>query len=126
MRSRTSSFSFRDKPRNLREVGEQLGANLVVEGSVLRSGNRLRINAQIVQVAGDVPLWSERFDRELKDVFAIQDEISRAIVNRLRLTLGTGQRRYNTNPEAYELYLKARAMLDRRGSGAANRIPEGR
>ena len=110
--SRTSSFAFKDKPRNLREVGQQLGANLVVEGSVLRSGNKLRINAQLVQVAGDVPLWAERFDRELKDVFAIQDEISRAIVNKLRLTLGRGQRRYDTNLEAYELYLKAHALLD--------------
>ena len=64
VRSRTSSFAFRDKPRNLHEVGEQLGANLVVEGSVLRSGNRVRINAQLVLVAGDVPLWADRFDRE--------------------------------------------------------------
>ena len=115
VRSQTSSFAFKDKPRNLREVGEQLGANLVVEGSVLRAGNRLRINAQLVQVAGDVPLWAERFDRELNDIFAIQDEISRAIVNKLRLTLGRGQRRYDTNLDAYELYLKARALVDRRG-----------
>jgi TolB-like protein/Tfp pilus assembly protein PilF len=119
VRSRTSSFAFKDKPRNVRDVGDQLGANLVVEGSVLRSGNRLRINAQLIQVAGDVPLWSERFDRELKDVFAIQDEISRAIVNRLRLSLGRGQRRYNTNLDAYELYLRASAMLERRDVGNA-------
>ena len=116
VRSRTSSFTFKDKPRNLREVGEQLGANLVVEGSVPRAGDRLRINAQLVQVAGDVPLWANRFDRAIEDIFAIQDEISRAIVNALRLTLGTGQRRYDINVEAYELYLKARAMLDRRGA----------
>ena len=86
VRSRTSSFAFKDKPRNLRDVGEQLGVNLIVEGSIMRSGSRLRINAQLVQVAGDVPLWAERFDRELKDIFAVQDEISRAIVNKLRLT----------------------------------------
>ena len=116
VRSRTSSFAFKDKPRNLRDVGEQLGVNLVVEGSVMRSGTRLRINAQLVQVAGDVPLWAERFDRELKDIFAIQDEISRAIVNKLRLTLGRGQRRYDTNLEAYELYLKARELVDRRST----------
>jgi len=114
VRSRTSSFAFKDKPRDVREVGEQLGANLVVEGSVFRSGTKLRINAQLIQVAGDVPLWAERFDRELKDVFTIQDEISRAIVDKLRLSLGRGQRRYDTNVEAYELYLKARAVLDRR------------
>lgn len=119
VRSRTSSFAFKDKPRNVRDVGEQLGANLVVEGSVLRSGTRLRINAQLIQVAGDVPLWAERFDRELKDVFAIQDEISRAIVDKLRLSLGRGQRRYDTNVEAYELYLKSRHLLVRRDHEAA-------
>lgn len=114
VRSQTSSFAYRDKPRNLPEVGEQLGVNLVVEGSVLRSGNRLRVNAQLIRVADDVPLWSDRFDRELNDVFAIQDEISRAIVNRLRLTLGRGQRRYDTNVEAYDLFLKARSLVNRR------------
>lgn len=119
VRSRTSSFAFKDKPRNLRDVGEQLGVNLIVEGSIMRSGSRLRINAQLVQVAGDVPLWAERFDREIKDVFAIQDEISRAIVNTLRLTPGSGQRRYNTNLEVYEPYLKARELVDRRTPFAA-------
>src|SRR5262249_39497496 len=111
VRSQTSSFSFKDKPRNLRLIGEQLRANLVVEADVLRVGNRLRINAQLVQIAGDVPLWSERFDRTLDDVFAIQDEISRAIVNKLRLTLGKGQRRYQTDLEPYQLYLRARTLV---------------
>ena len=115
VRSRTSSFAFKDKQRNVRAVGEQLGANLVVEGSVLRSGNRVRIKAQLVQVAGDVSLWADTFDRELDDMFAIQNEISRAIVNTLRLTLGMGQRRYDFNIDTYILYLKARAQLDRRG-----------
>src|SRR5713101_495302 len=110
VRSRTSSFAFKDKPRNIHEVGTQLGVDLVLEGSVLRSGDKLRINAQLVQVSRDVPLWSERFDRELKDVFAIQDEISRGIVNSLRLKLGRSQRRYETSVEAYELYLRARTL----------------
>ncbi len=114
VRSSTSSFAFKNKPRNTREVGEQLNANLVLEGSVLRSGTQLRINAQLVRAADDVPLWSGRFDRELKDIFAIQDEISRSIVNELRLKLGRGQRRYDTNVETYELYLRARALADRR------------
>ena len=121
VRSRTSSFAFKDKPRNLREVGQQLGVNLVVEGSVMRSGSKLRINAQLIQIAGDVPLWAERFDREVKDIFAIQDEISRAIVNKLRLTLGTGQRRYDTDVETYELYLRARAEIDRRNNRGGTR-----
>jgi len=124
VRSRTSSFAFKDKPRNLREVGEQLGVNLVVEGSIMRSGSKLRINAQLFRVADDVPLWAERYDRELKDVFAIQDEISRAIVNKLRLTLGRGQRRYDTNLEAYELYLKGRALVARRGTSNAQKAAE--
>jgi adenylate cyclase len=111
VRSRTSSFVYKDKPRNVAEIGRQLAVNLVVEGSVLRTGDRLRINAQLVRVAGDTPLWSGRFDRDLKDIFAIQDEISRSIVNELRLKLGRGQRRYNTNVEVYELYLKGRAHL---------------
>ena len=124
VRSRTSSFAFKDKPRNLRDVGGQLQANLVLEGSVLRAGNRLRINAQFVRVADDVPLWSERFDRTLEDIFAIQDEISRAIANKLRLTLGRAQRRYDTNVEAYELYLKARALVRRRGTPSAQKAAE--
>ena len=124
VRSQTTSFAFKDKPRNIPEVGAQLGANLVVEGSVLRSGTRLRINVQLIQVAGDVPLWAERFDRELKDVFAIQDEISRAIVNKLRLTLGTGQGRYEANLEAYDLYLRGRGLIDRRGMANAQKAAE--
>lgn len=115
VRSRTSSFYFKERPRNLRDVAEQLGANLVLEGSVLRAGQQLRINVQLVQVAGDVPVWSERFERELRDVFVVQDDISRAIVNKLRLTLGRGQRRYDTDLATYDLYLRARALADRRG-----------
>jgi serine/threonine-protein kinase len=70
---------------------------------------------QLVEVARDIPLWANTFDRELGDVFAIQDEISRAIANELRLTLGRGQRRYETNVEVYDLFLRARALVDRRG-----------
>ena len=77
---------------------------------MLRDGPRLRINAQLVRIRDDVPLWSGEFDRQLKDVFAIQDEISRGIVNNLRLKLGRGRRRYETSVEAYDLYLRARAL----------------
>jgi TolB-like protein/DNA-binding winged helix-turn-helix (wHTH) protein/tetratricopeptide (TPR) repeat protein len=115
VRSRTSAFAFKGKPRNIHEVGALLGANLILEGSVLRDGGRLRINVQLVRVADDVPMWSARFDRDLKDVFAIQDEISRSIVNELRLNLGRGQRRYNTDLETYDLYLKALSAADRPG-----------
>ena len=119
VRSRTSSFAFKDKPRNLADVAQQLRANLVVEGSVLRSEGRIRINTQLVRAADDVPLWSGKFDRESRDIFAVQDEISRAIVNALRLKLGRGQRRYNANLEAYELYLNARAHADPVGAARA-------
>ncbi|HEY2932879.1 MAG TPA: tetratricopeptide repeat protein [Acidobacteriota bacterium] len=109
VRSRTSSFALKGKPRNVREAGRQLGASYILEGSVLRAGQRLRINAQLVRVRDDFTLWSGRFDRELTDVFAIQDEIALGIVNNLRLKLGRGRRRYETSVEAYDLYLRARA-----------------
>ncbi len=109
VRSRTSSFAFKGKPQNVREAGKQLGADYILEGSVLRAGHQLRINAQLVRVRDDSPIWSGRFDRELTDALAIQEEISRGIVNSLRLKLGRGRRRYETSAEAYELYLRARA-----------------
>jgi serine/threonine-protein kinase len=110
-RSRTSSFVFKSHPRNVRDVGKQLGVEYILEGSVLRSGPQLRINVQFVRVRDDFPLWVGRYDRELTDVFAIQEEISRGIVNRLRLQLGRGRRRYETSLEAYDLYLRACAFV---------------
>ena len=82
---------------------------------MLRAGQQLRINAQLVRVRDDFPLWSGRYDRELTDVFAIQDEISRGIVNSLRLKLGRGRRRYDVSEDAYDLYLRARSLELRRG-----------
>ncbi len=109
-RSRTSSFAFKGQSRSLHQVGKELEVDYVVEGSVLRIGGRLRIDAQLVRVRDDVPLWSARYDRALTDVFAIQDEISRGIVSSLRLKLGRGRRRYETSAEAYDLYLQARSL----------------
>jgi adenylate cyclase len=122
VRSRTSSFAFKGKPRNVREVGKLLEADYVLEGSVLRAGEQLRINSQLVRVRDDFPMWSGKFDRELTDVFAIQDEISRGIVNQLRLKLGRGRRRYETSLEAYDLYLHAQALPGRPGLGLDERI----
>jgi len=110
-RSRTSSFAFKSKPRNVREAGQELAADYILEGSVLRAGQQLRIDAQLIRVRDDVPIWSGKFDRELTDVFAIQDEISRGIVNSLRLKLGGGRRRYETSVEAYDSYLRARKLM---------------
>ena len=111
VRSHTSSFVFKGKPRNVREAGEQLQAEYILEGSVLRTGQKLRIIAQLVRARDDFSLWSGRFDRELTDVVAIQDDISRGIVNSLRLKLGRGRRRYETSVEAYDLYLRDRSLL---------------
>ena len=122
--SSTSSFTSKDQPRNLRRIGERLGANLIVEGSVLRAGRRLRIDAQLVQVASGAPVWAEQFDRELEDIFRIQDEISGAIANKLRLTLGRDVRRQDTNAETYDWYLRGRALVDRGGVPSAQMAAE--
>ena len=119
VRSQTSSFAFKGKPHNVHEIGKQLDVDYILEGSVLRAGQQLRINAQLVRVRDDFPLWSGRYDRPLADVFAIQDELSRNIVNQLRLKLGRGRRRYETSVEAYDYYLRARALEN---SGLTGRI----
>ena len=108
-RSRTSSFALKGKPRNIRQAGRELAADYIVEGSVLRSGVRLRINASLVRTRDDVPVWSNTFERPASDALTIQNEISRSIANSLRVKLGRGRRRYETSTEAYDLYLRARA-----------------
>jgi TolB-like protein len=113
VRSQTSSFAFKGKQQNIRDAGKQLDAEYILEGSVFRSGEKLRINARLVRVRDDFALWTAGYDEELTDVFAIQDKISRGIVNSLRLKLGRGRRRYETNVEAYDLYLQARAQPQR-------------
>jgi TolB-like protein/Flp pilus assembly protein TadD len=113
VRSRTSSFAFKGKPHNVTEAGQQLKADFILEGSILRSSERLRVNIQLVRVRDDFVLWSNQLDRELTDIFAIQDEISLGVVNNLRLKLGRGKRRYETNSEVYDLYLRARVAQGR-------------
>ena len=115
VRSRTSSFAWKGKSRDVQEAGMQLRAEYILEGSVMRDRQQLRINAQLVRVRDDFPLWSGRYDKELADAVVIQDEISRGIVNGLRLKLGRGRRRYEVNAEAYDLYLRARSLELRRG-----------
>jgi serine/threonine protein kinase/Tfp pilus assembly protein PilF len=118
--SRTSAFQFKGQSLDVRRMGELLGVQHVVEGSVRTAGNRVRITAQLVEVANGYHLWSERYDRQMDDVFAIQDEIARAIVNRLKVQLaGDGQAPLVKQPthdlEAYHLYLQGRhAWLSRR------------
>jgi adenylate cyclase len=120
VRSQTSSFAFKGKPRNVRDAGKQLDVDYILEGSVLRSGRQLRINVQLVRVRDDFALWSGRYDRELTDIFAIQDEISRGIVNSLRLKFGRGRRRYEINSDVYDLYLRARSLTVERGLPGVN------
>jgi adenylate cyclase len=122
VRSRTSSFSLKGKPRNIREAGQQLQVDYILEGSVLCAGQRLRIDVQLVRTRDDLPVWSQRYDRDMANVFAIQEEISLGIVNNLRLKLGKGRRRYETSMEAYELYLHARAEPDQRDRGPAREV----
>lgn len=121
VRSQTSSFALKGKPRNVREAGKQLDADHILEGSVVRERQHLRINVQLIRVRDDFPLWSGRYDSEGLDALAIQDEISRGIVNSLRLKLGSGRRRYEINAEVYDLYLRARSLSIGRGLGGINK-----
>lgn len=109
--ARTSAFAFRGRETDIREIGRTLGVSTVLEGSVRRAGNRLRVTAQLVSIADGYHLWSKRYDREMDDIFAIQDEITTAIVGQLRVELFGKQkerivRRYTEDLEAYDLYLK--------------------
>jgi eukaryotic-like serine/threonine-protein kinase len=113
VRSRTSSFALRNESRTLRETGRQLHADLLLVGSVLRSDGRIRINAQLVRVSDDATIWAQKFDRDIKDILAIQDEISRSIVGELRLKLDGNSRRYDIDIATYERYLHARSLSER-------------
>jgi serine/threonine protein kinase len=118
--ARSSCFAFKGKREDLRTVAETLNVKTVLEGSVRRAGDRLRITAQLVNAADGYQLWSERYDRELIDVFQVQDEIATAIAMRLRGTLANDvdrgrARRGTTNLEAYDLFVKGRVLLFKRG-----------
>jgi serine/threonine-protein kinase len=119
VRSRTSSFGMKGRPRNIREAGQQLQADYLLEGSVLRAGQQLRIEVQLIRARDDFVVWSDKFNRELTDVFAIQDEIALGVANKLRLKLGRDRRRYETTAEAYDLYMRARALPDQRAKRPA-------
>jgi serine/threonine protein kinase/tetratricopeptide (TPR) repeat protein len=103
--ARTSAFAFRGKEQDLRTIGQRLSVGTVLEGSVRRAGNRVRVTAQLIKVADESHLWSERYDRDLTDIFAIQDEISLAIATALRVKLATPRRRA-ANIDAFQSYLK--------------------
>ena len=113
--SRTSSFAFKGKNENIGDVGRKLKVHTVLEGSVRKAGNRLRVTAQLINVADGYHLWSERYDRQLEDVFEIQDEIAENIVDALRLVLGEDEKRAlekapTESVRAYEYYLRGRQI----------------
>ncbi len=114
--SRTSSFQFRGAGADVRAIGERLGVGAVLEGSVRRAGDRLRVSVQLVSAGDGYQLWSERYDRQAEDVFAIQEEIARSVAGALRVVLtdtdrGALQARRAASLEAYELYLRGRRIL---------------
>ena len=115
MAARTSSFAFKGKNEDIGEVGRKLKVHTVLEGSVRKAGNRLRVMAQLINVADGYHLWSERYDRQLEDVFEIQDQIAENIVPALRVVLGEGEKRAiektpTENVQAYEYYLRGRQL----------------
>ena len=110
---RTSSFSFRGKNEDLRSIGQKLGVGAVLEGSVRKVGNRVRVTTQVIKVADGFHLWSQTYDRDLSDIFAVQDEIARAVVAAMKVKLFPGQagiaeQRRTTSHEAYAEYLRGR------------------
>ncbi len=118
--ARGSSFFFKGQPVDLRDVGRKLRVGSVLEGSVRKAGTRLRITAELVDTRNGYQLWSERYDRELKDIFDVQDEIARTIADRLQIALVDNTekplvRRATRDLNAYEAYLKGRALLYKRG-----------
>ena len=115
---RTSSFSFKGKNIDLKTIGETLGASTILEGSIQKSGNKIRITAQLINVADEAHIWSERYDSELEDIFSVQDEIAAQIVQKLKGSLFINQsedkgKEVTNNFQAYEMYLKARNFRDK-------------
>src|ERR1700683_4486367 len=111
--SRPTVLAFRDKAVTPAQIGQQLGAGYVLTGTLRRAGTRLRISAQLIDTHTDFPLWSERFDREMKDVFEVQDEMARKIAEALRVTLSPQELealadKPTENPQAYDLYLRGK------------------
>lgn len=115
---RPTVVAFRDKSVTARQIAQQLGANFVLGGSLRRAGNRIRITAQLVDTQTEFPLWSERFDRELQDVFEVQDEIARKIAEALRITLSPQEQKAieakpTGNAQAYDFFLRGRSYARR-------------
>jgi len=116
--SRTSSFAFKGQNRDIRDIARQLEVEHVLEGSVRKAGDRVRITAQLIDVSTDTHLWSDTYDRKLEDIFAIQDEIAVNIFEALKVSLALEAKQSPTrNLDAYTLYLQGRELFRRRSSG---------
>jgi len=123
--ARTSSFAFKGRNVDVRSVAEQLGVATLVEGSVRRAGNRVRITAQLISASDGYHIWSRSYDRELEDVFAIQDEIAGAIADSLRVRLlgaAGAARRHSADPVAYQYYLKGRHLWNSDNTNAGRAL----
>ncbi len=116
--ARTSAFAFKGKNEDVREIGRKLNVAYVLEGSVRKGGDRLRITAQLIEVAEGYHVWAEKYDRKIEDIFAIQDEISQNIVEKLKGHLGPGDRDSvpDVTVEAYQLYSQGRHFINKRNS----------
>jgi serine/threonine-protein kinase len=112
--ARSSSFSFKGKNAEMGEIASKLHVASILDGSVRRAGNRVRVTVQLVDAKNGFQLWSERYDRQMEDIFEVQDEIARAIADQLKVTLGAGVKPATKNLEAYELYLKGRHFCTQR------------
>jgi serine/threonine protein kinase/tetratricopeptide (TPR) repeat protein len=127
--ARTSAFQFKDRDIDIKKIGEELDVKTVLEGSIRKAGNRLRITAQLVNVEDGFHIWSEKYDRELDDIFAIQDEISLAIVDKLKVRLLGEERsalvkRHTDDHEAHNLYLQGLYFWNRRLEGGMKKAME--
>ena len=129
--ARTSAFAYKGRNVDIREVGKELGVETVLEGSVRQSGDQVRITAQLIDTESGFHLWSETYDRRLQDIFAVQDEIAQAIVEKLKIELAPKEQQLaqrdkapTQDVEAYELYLQGRAIWKRRGEENLKRAIE--
>src|SRR5262249_6027586 len=121
--SRTSTQRFKSAPENLLEIAKQLGVANILEGSVQRSADQVRVNVQLIKAATDTHLWADTFDRKLTDVFAVESEVAKAIAEALQAKLTGGEQRAlavkpTSNPEAYDAYLRGLAFEARSSTGA--------
>jgi TolB-like protein len=119
---RTSSFAFKGKNDDLRTIGDALGVSTVLEGSVRRSGDRLRVTAQLIKVDDGFHIWSETYDRQMTDIFDIQDDVASAITDALKLHLSPTSDRPTNNMDAYALYLQVLAMVGDYSAGPGEAI----